>query len=161
MNSVKVIKFPSHYSSSFLQIARNAGAELLWRFLLQGLRREVNIPGVGEMKMMVVLTSSAIYLLCFGLLMCSSVVFFLFTLLSLSLSLSFSFFSRLLSYVLLSLLSSLVAFLVSYALPPSVFFSLRSPLPLFFLSSISLSFFFISCSLSFSGFYRPGKALRW
>jgi len=117
----------------------------------------VNIPGAGEMKTMVRLTSSAICVLCFGLLCIP--LFFLFVLPSLSFS--FSFFSRLLSSILLSLLYSLAALLVSYALPPFVFSSKRSLIPLFFflsslvllfLSLLSRSFFSLGCSTS-SGFY--------
>ena len=50
---------------------------------------------------------------------------------SLSFSLSFTLLYFFVS-VLLSLLSSLAAFFVSYAVPPSVFSSLRSPSPCFF-----------------------------
>ncbi|KAJ6970900.1 hypothetical protein NC653_035240 [Populus alba x Populus x berolinensis] len=59
MNSAKVIKLPS-CCSPFLQKKLKTQA----KFLLQGRWKELNIPGTGEIKTMVMLTSSsAIYVL--------------------------------------------------------------------------------------------------
>jgi len=114
----------------------------------------VNIPGAGEMKTMMVLTSSAICVLCFRLLKCSSVFFFVHS--PLSLSFSFSFFSRLLSSILLSLLSSLTAFFSFLRSSSLCFLFFTFPSPSVFSFLCLVPFFFSFCSVHPLAFIARG-----